>query len=369
MQNKLAVLIALARRPGGRATLHELSEDVTLIADIDEKNGDTEQPFALDLINVFRSGFVASEDDSLWITENGWSLLRTLGIPAQDHEAQPVDQNTDLTAPHDNTGGLEARSSTPLQAAPHMPAASNDRRPTDEAFTHHGDGEIASGAPAALIHKFGSGLRDASPGSNFMSKLMQRMQEAIRFWHRHLQRDQLPIEIRRSGAKIERGLLALLSLLAIVSCAGAVTALMQVRSLKSELTALQRELVPLRERVAKLGQIEKSKEASDNKEASDKVSGQNNQPSRENRAEEAALLLSREEIQLVRDYIKPAPLVDSSTAPISVGDPITGPTIPFPSALTEKISKLIGARFAIRNGAIVILKKDSRRADAVLGPN
>ncbi|MDH2347557.1 hypothetical protein [Bradyrhizobium sp. SSUT77] len=359
----MAVLIALARRPGGRATLHELSEDVTLIADIDEKNGNTEQPFALDLIEVFRSGFVAAEDDSLWITENGWSLLRTLGIPAQDHGAQPVDQNTDLTAPHDNTGGLEARSSTPPQAAPRRPAAGNDRRPADDAITHHSDGEIASGAPAALIHKFGSGLRDASPSSNFMSRLTQRMQEAIRFWHHHLQRDQLPTETRRSGAKIERGLLVLLSLLAIVSCAGAVTALMQVRSLKSELTALQRELLPLKERVAKLGQIEKSKEASD------QASGQNNQPSRENRAEEAALLLSREEIQLVRDYIKPAPLVDSSTAPISVGDPITGPTIPFPSALTEKISKLIGARFAIRNGAIVILKKDSRRADAVLGPN
>ena len=366
MQNKLAVLIALARRPGGRATLHELSEDVTLIADLDEKNGNTEQPFALDLIDVFRSGFVASENDSLWITEKGRSLLRTLGIPAQDHEAKPVDQNTDLTSPHDNTGGLEARSSTPPQAAPRTPAASNDRRPaaiSNEAFAHHSDGEVASGAPAALIHKFGSGLRDASPSSNFMGKLTQRMQEAIRFWHRHLQRDQLPIETRRSGAKIERGLLALLSLLAIVSCAGAVAAVMQVRSLKTELTALQRELLPLKERVAKLGQIEKSKEAAD------QVSGQNNQPTRENRAEEAALLLSREEIQLVRDYIKPAPLVDSSTAPISVGDPITGPTVPFPSPLTEKISKLIGARFAIRNGAIIILKKDSRRADAVLGPN
>jgi hypothetical protein len=56
-------------------------------------------------------------------------------------------------------------------------------------------------------------------------------------------------------------------------------------------------------------------------------------------------------------------------ATISVGDPVTGPTIPFPSPVTEKLSKLIGATFTIRNGAIIILKKDSRRADAVLGPN
>lgn len=367
MQNKLAVLIALARRPEGRATLHELSQDVTLIADIDEKNGNTEQPFALDLIDVFRSGFVASEDDSLWITENGWSLLRTLGIPAQDLEAQPVDQNTDLAAPHDKTGGREARSSTPPHAGPRMPAASNDRRPaliSNEAFAHHSDGEIASGAPAALIHKFGSGLRDASTRSNFMSKLTQRMQEAIRFWRRHLQRDQLPKQTRRSGANIERGLLALLSLLAIMSCAGAVTALMQVRSLKSELTALQRELLPLKERVAKLGQIEKSKE-----EAPDKVSDKKGQSSRESRAEEAPLLLSREEIQLVRDYIKPAPVVGSPTAPISVGDPVTGPTIPFPSSITEKVQKLLGAKFTIRDGVIVITRNGSHHADVVIRPN
>ncbi len=189
------------------------------------------------------------------------------------------------------------------------------------------------------------------------------MQGAIGTWRRHLEQGQPPKVTRHSGANIERLLLALLSLLVIASCAGAIAALMQVKSLRSELTAMQRELLPLRERVARLDQVEKSKEALD------KVSGPNNQPSRENRVQEAPLLLSREEIQLVRDYIKPAPLVDASTAPISVGDPVSGPTIPFPSALTEKISKLIGARFAIRNGAIVILKKDSRQADAVLGPS
>jgi hypothetical protein len=34
----------------------------------------------------------------------------------------------------------------------------------------------------------------------------------------------------------------------------------------------------------------------------------------------------------------------------------------------EKIPKLQGARFTTRNGAIVILKRDSRHADAVLPP-
>jgi hypothetical protein len=255
---------------------------------------------------------------------------------------------------------------------PRLPAGSNDRpmdtdRPTaisNEASSHHSDGEIASDAPAFLIRKFGSGLRGASPDPNPLTKLTKRVHQGIGIWRRHLQQDQPPKETRRSGANMERGMFALLSLLVIVSCAGAVAALIQVKSLKSELAALQRELLPLKVRVATLDQIEKGKETPD------KVSDQKNQSSRESRAEEAPLLLSREEIQLIRDYIKPAPVaVDSSTAPISVGDPVTGPTIPFPSPVTEKVPKLLGARFAIKNSTIIIVKKDSRQADAVLGPN
>jgi hypothetical protein len=35
----------------------------------------------------------------------------------------------------------------------------------------------------------------------------------------------------------------------------------------------------------------------------------------------------------------------------------------------EKIPKLLGARFATRNGSIIILRRDSRQADAVLPPS
>ena len=38
-------------------------------------------------------------------------------------------------------------------------------------------------------------------------------------------------------------------------------------------------------------------------------------------------------------------------------------------AQAEKVPKLLGVRFTIHNGAIVILSKDGRRADAVLGQN
>ncbi|MVT76048.1 hypothetical protein GPL20_23865 [Bradyrhizobium cajani] len=182
-------------------------------------------------------------------------------------------------------------------------------------------------------------------------------------WRRHIQKDQPPLENRSSGANIERGLLAVLSLLAIASCAGAVGALMQVKSLKSELATLQRELPSLKDRIARLDEIERSKEAAE------RVSDQKNQSAREARAEPAPLILSREEAQLIRDYIKPAPIAGSSTAPVGVGDSITGPTIPFPSPVTDKVPKLLGAKFTIRNGAIIIFRRDSRQVDAVLGQN
>jgi hypothetical protein len=336
----------LAKRHEGRATLDELANEVALlITETDEKIGNSKQLSALDHIDIFQSGLVASEGDSLWITENGWSLLHALGISAQEWPDSNFASTSQSLSLIDDLIGTEAR----LKIF--------------EASAHHRGGEIASDAPAFLIRKFGSGLRDAPASSNPLSRLTQRVRQGIGIWRRHLRQDQPPKEARRSGANMERGLFALLSLLVIVSCAGVVAALLQVKSLKSEVTALQRELLPLKLRVAMLDQIEKSRETLD------KVSDQKIQSSRESRAEEAPLVLSREEIQLIRDYIKPAPVAGASTTSISVGDPVTGPTIPFPSPVTERVPKLLGARFAIKNSTIIIVKKDSRQADAVLGPN
>jgi hypothetical protein len=43
--------------------------------------------------------------------------------------------------------------------------------------------------------------------------------------------------------------------------------------------------------------------------------------------------------------------------------------VPFPFPITEKVRKLLGARFTVRNGIIVIIRSGSRHADAVIGPN
>ena len=393
-------MIALADRPDGRAKLDEFDDKLArLIAAADEQIGNSERFSALDHIDVFQSGLVAYGGDGLQITEDGWLLLRALGIARQEasdsdyaatlqslnliddligpearlkmfeSEARSIEQNADLVAPRE-TPDPEPPLAGSWPTEPEVPNESGDRLldigPTatsSDISAPRDDAEIASAAPAFLIRKFAAGTSSPSPRPRPLSRLKTRMQQGLNIWRRHLQQDQSPKITRRSGLNLERGVFVLLSLLVVVGGAGAIAALKQVRSLKSEITTLQRELLPLRERVAKFDQTERAKETPG------KVSDQKIPPSREPRAEQAALVLSREEIQIVRDYIKPAPVVGAPTAPISVGDPVGGPTIPFPSAVTEKVPKLLGARFAIRSGSIIIVRKDSRQADAVIGPN
>ncbi|WFU38793.1 hypothetical protein QA640_30910 [Bradyrhizobium sp. CB82] len=180
-----------------------------------------------------------------------------------------------------------------------------------------------------------------------------------RIWRGHLLLDQLPEATGGSMGNIERWLLALLSVLVIVSCVCATIVFTQVTSLKAEIATLQREIIALKLRVARLDQIASANEARDKP-------GDAPKPPAENRPD---LALSREELQLIRDYIKPAPVAGSATDSIKVGDPVAGETIPFPSPITDKVRKLLGARFTIRNGVIVITRNGSNRADVVIGPN
>jgi hypothetical protein len=149
----------------------------------------------------------------------------------------------------------------------------------------------------------------------------------------------------------------------VTICSGALIALTQIKSLQTEISSLKRELLPLRERLARYDQAEKAKEAEI------KAAAEKSKAMTENRSERAPLTFSREEVQLIREYIKPAPYAGPPAPAVVVGDPITGGTIPFPSPITEKVPKLIGARFAIRDGVIIISAKNSRQIDAALAPH
>jgi hypothetical protein len=182
---------------------------------------------------------------------------------------------------------------------------------------------------------------------------------------------------RASNDKNERSIrtvggaaFAFLSLALVIACVVAAIAFGQIQSLKSDVATLRRELLPVKERVTRLEQAEKEKRDLDQQEEAQNKSGaEKNNAGGENRTNQAGLNLSREEIQLIRDYIKPTPTTGVAAPAINVGDTVVGAMIPLPSPLTEKVPKLVGAKFTTRNGSIIILRRDSRQADAVLPPS
>jgi len=231
---------------------------------------------------------------------------------------------------------------------------------SDQSSAPSGIAETVGDVPSFLIHKFGSRSNE-SPHPTLRKTLASWMKRGIDAWRAHIRQEFE--EIRWPKSNTERGLLSLLCFLAILACIGSIVGFMWTKSLESKLVTVQRELAATKEHITKLDLIEKARATSG------KASDQKIPASRERFAEKAPLLLSHEEIQLIRDYIKPAPVAGSPSATINVGDPVNGPTIPFPSPITEKMPKLLGAEFAIQNGVIVIVRRGSRHADIVIGPN
>lgn len=182
-------------------------------------------------------------------------------------------------------------------------------------------------------------------------------------WRRHLDQDASNAKSGRRTGSVGRSAIALLSLLVIVICAGAVFALIQIKALKSEVATLQRELSPLRERVARADLGDKARrETEQQKETQNRSGTESNKPGVQDRIDQTPLNLTPDEIRLIRDFIKPAPAAGAAAPAINVGDPIGIATIPLPSQLMEKMPKLLGARFTTRNGSIIIVKRDSRLA-------
>jgi hypothetical protein len=412
VQLKLAILTALARRPDGRATLDEIKRGVEVLAASDRPE-ELKGLSALGNTDIFQSGLVVADGDGFQITDAGRSALRALQSSngrsfdfAQAHtshkliddligpeewsrifdlELRALGENTDFSPLQEEpsaktaeigtpASGPQARADRPpeidtLHALQETNPSDHANRKDNEAIATGATDTADPGAPVFLMRSFGSGIqgppRKLSRGSIVSTLMAAKIQRALGIWRRHLERDVSKAKTGRRTGSIGGGVFALLSLLVIILCAGAVASLTQIRSLKSEIASLQRELFPLKERLAKLDQVEKAKRDLDQKEAQNKAT-ENSKAFLEARAERAPLNLSREEVQLIREYIKPAPFTGTAAPAINVGDPITGGTIPLPSSLTDKIPKLVGARFAIRNGAIIIVKRDSGQADAVL---
>jgi hypothetical protein len=185
----------------------------------------------------------------------------------------------------------------------------------------------------------------------------------------HIEQEAPEIKRGGHGGGIGGLILTVMVLLAIIICVGAVIAVNQIKSLKSDITTLERQLVPLKKQVADAEQQQKTNSSDERNAAVEAVTTDKRKPIDESHSPSTTLILSPDEMRLIREYIKPAPFSSPSAQPINVGDPITIGTIPLPSPLTDKIPKLLGARFTIHNGSIILLQRDSHQADAVIGPN
>src|SRR5258708_29554071 len=117
-------------------------------------------------------------------------------------------------------------------------------------------------------------------------------------WRRHFARGTSNPKTERVVGRVGSASFAFLSLLVVVTCVGAAIALGQIKSLKSDIAVLHRELLPLRERLGKLEQIEKAKRDSDQQDGvQNKSDTDKNKPGGDIGAGQTALNLSREEIQ------------------------------------------------------------------------
>ena len=229
--------------------------------------------------------------------------------------------------------------------------------------------------PAFLQRSFGVKAQDTDRRpfdrlAGFFAAAATKAQSLAGLWRAHVVHDTSNPKTQRATGSVLGAMLAFLGLAAVFACAAAALALVQLKSLKTEIATLHRELGPLKERVAKLEQAAKTKLEADQKEGGQiKLGAEKNRAGAEPSTDQSALNLSREEIQLIRDFIKPAPAGGTPAPAINVGDPIGVATIPLPSPLMEKVPKLLGGRFTTRNGSIIILRRDSRQADAVLPPS
>jgi hypothetical protein len=82
------------------------------------------------------------------------------------------------------------------------------------------------------------------------------------------------------------------------------------------------------------------------------------------------IILSNDDIKVIRSFIKVLPPKSGAQQKIHVGDAIldTG-SAPVPKSLVDQMPKLRGAKFLIdQNSAIVIIGEGSNRADAVIEP-
>ncbi|MGY3590492.1 hypothetical protein ACVIGB_009925 [Bradyrhizobium sp. USDA 4341] len=388
MRFNLAILSVLAARPEQRIPLEEVSREVKRMIAAGDAATKLKRSSELGDADVFQSGWASINEAGLQITDSGLALWRSLEASRAEQELseqelgeQEVDEQepgerqaerveTAAADPRDaiSDAVIERPGAIDRQILRVMEGGLADRT------TLGASRAMAAPAPPArapIIPEpaFGS-IHEPDRNVSRLSQLVKLLGTGMpRFARARRRRSEGDVPDRKTakGVGMPGLAVACLSLISVVACVAAAIALGQITSLKSDNATLRRELIPLRERLVRLEQDSAKREAAQQDEAQDKLEA--DKKAADAGSEPAALNLSREEIQIIREYIKAAPSAGADATMINVGDPVTGGMIPLPSPLTAKVPRLVGARFATRNGAIIISTRNSRRVDAVLMPN
>lgn len=157
-----------------------------------------------------------------------------------------------------------------------------------------------------------------------------------------------------------------LAALATLSLAGVIFA--QFSSFKNEIATLKRDLAGMTEKVAKL---EANVAAALTPPEEMKGGADARMLRGPDRTPQAPFALTRDEIQLIRDFIKVPPPLYGAAQTINVGDLLPDTALfPPPEPIIEKLPKLRGARFTVdRNSAIVVVPPGTNRVDVVINPS
>ena len=315
MRYKFDLLNVLAKSPGGRVTLDEARRAVEAAM---TSAGQTEQLsrfFALGDIDIFQSGLVLQDDAGLRITDAGLSLLHSLESPS----SPPFDPYSDSPPVRltDKDAGLTERIRL-FDLALTAPATDSD----EGIYDYQSALGEESRAVAYATPKVGAANLHASTDSAFRRERRQKSlkldrlrayiaakkQFILGIWRHHLVRTSsatLNLKNKRLTQNIGGAAFAFLSLVLVIACVVIAIAFGQIQSLKSDIAALRRELLPAKERITRLELIEKAKRDLEQDEEAQKKSDTDKSKLRgEAGTDQTALNLS---IQLIKEYIKPAP--------------------------------------------------------------
>jgi TolA-binding protein len=146
----------------------------------------------------------------------------------------------------------------------------------------------------------------------------------------------------------------------------------RIRDLRDQTNQLQRQIASVEQRV---GRLELQMEQQLSRRVPDVSAGSGRSEGEPVAAvvakPDTSIALTRAEVDIIREYIKLPPAAAGAVATMAVGAPVGNHVlVPFPAQITDRVPKLVGARFATdKNGAIVVVAGGSDRIGFIIPPN